>query len=240
MGKVTSKLAENEVRVSVSSPKQEDEDIKSPKSPKSVKVDIDTDFDVMLKLQESGADLFFETEVDKFKKLSSVEVNKLNQSNKTRYFVAVGMHQQNVEDSNDPFSGLDLKIDSKAYSATEAMEVFGKDPDFNYVWKSPEGLQRAAREGFVPVRDPNVKTAFGQGSEVRKIGAYGKDELILCQQPKELHEKHVKDIAERSRMLEHSTRNQGISEISKAGKVYIPPEDGSEDSKFTLANPDRR
>lgn len=213
---------------------------KSPKSAKTTVIGIDITTEMMLKLQTDGFDLLFETDLGKFKKLSLDEVAQLNQNNKTRYFVAVGMHQQKVEESDDPFAGLDIKIDGKAYSATESLEVFGKDPNFHYVWKSPEKLQRAVRDGLIPARDPNLKTSYGSGSEVRKIGAYGKDELILCKQPKDLHVKYEKDIEERSRRMIEATKQEGVNEIAKAGKVYIPPEDGSDDSRFTKANPDRR
>ncbi len=209
------------------------------KSPKSLIVDIDTNTEDMLKYEEKGYELFFETAVGKFKKLMPKDIKKLKRDNQTRYYVASGQHQQNVDESDDPFSGMDIQVDSKAYSATEALEVEGKDPNFNYAWKSPEKLQRAAREGFVPVRDPDIKTAVGGGSEVRKIGAYGKDELILCKQPKELHEKMIREQAERSASLEASTYQQGINEIDSVGKSYVPPSDRSDDARFTLANPER-
>ena len=138
-----------------------------------------------------------------------------------------------------PLLGLISKLMEKLIQLRNHLRFFGKDPNFHYVWKSPEKLQRAVRDGLIPARDPNLKTSYGSGSEVRKIGAYGKDELILCKQPKDLHVKYEKDIEERSRRMIEATKQEGVNEIAKAGKVYIPPEDGSDDSRFTKANPDR-
>lgn len=209
------------------------------KTPKSLTIDIDTSEEDMLKYQEKGYILFFDTKIGRFKKLTPEQVKKLDQNNKVRYFVAVGEHQNLLEESDDPFSGLDLKVDKMAYSATEALEVFGKDPNFHYAWKSPEKLQRAQREGFVPAKEANLKTAVGSGTEVRKIGAYGKDELVLCKMPKELHERKVREKLQMNKELEGAGIRQGIEEISKAGKVYIPPESGDDDLRFSHANPER-
>ncbi len=155
---------------------------------KNISVDI-TEEDV-LKWNEAGHGLIFESDIGQFKALPEKVVNQLSHVNTRAYWVSYTLHKQAValEEAGGPAVLHDIRPSPTAARATTRLEVQGKQPNMHYEYMLPQELQLKGYQGWRPSTDPRVKTFCktpGGSHQLISPTEPGTPEQVLMEIPKE-------------------------------------------------------
>jgi hypothetical protein len=203
------------------------------KKPEKITVDIDTPLEEVLKLNDDGKDLFFDSTPGKFKRLTAETLTKLRQANKTRYLVSRGLCETEREAVKP---SQKFTVQPRFSTATNRLEVRNKDPNMHYCWKRTDELQQAEYEGFVPAYSDSELQSFGNidGTGNNVVRGGGMDELVLMKEPKELHMKKLRMVEEKSAHMRGVIEEAAANKIrSQGGVPYTPPKNGSDGHPWT-------
>lgn len=196
----------------------------------SFQVSATTPIEVVSRKDNEGVVLVFSE--DDFQELPVKVVESLSRTNKERYFLTLGAFRYLAEKRK--FAGLpDLGIVAAGASATQQLDVDGKDPSMHYVWKRPDELQKCLRDGYVTCTEEEVVTFSPRGSSIHTVGVMGNTELILMKIPQERYDADQRDQAERKRLRDEGMEQQAREEISKIGPLY-DPKGAKRDHPFTV------
>lgn len=202
----------------------------SPKSEKSpiAKITLDTNIKDMIRFDEQGYKLFFESTPGRFKELAEEDVRKLSAQNKDSYLFAFMDHQK--AQKAQPSEGL--QVQPERAMATERLG-FEYTPEFLAKYhpclKRPDELRRAKMEGYTEVFASDGVKGFGveecKGSIT--VGAGGFTELHLMKIDREIYERRQTEIRERSKRTAKNAVAAGVSAIDRVGgrgSAFIPKE----------------
>lgn len=198
----------------------------APKSkiPKRVDISIDTKVKDVIQYDIEGKNLFFEPDLDRFLKLPGRAVESLSAINRARYFSAYGEYKYQKDNKDAPKIAERIQVSPRYSTATQRLEVNGKDPSMHYCWKRSDELRQAAYEGYVVAEDGDLDTFGSDSGTAHTVGAFGDTELILMKLPKEENEKRQRAIVEKSLAREHALDSTYEREVkSEGGLTYKEP-----------------
>jgi hypothetical protein len=204
---------------------------KTPENEKSqekqiCKISLDTSLDDMLKWDEEGRKLFFETDNGKFKRLSEKDVRKLSAKNKESYLMALLANQR--ESEAKPSEGLQIRPE---YAMASDRLGFEYPPEFlakfHPCLKRPDELGKAYRDGYTHVTAKDGVIGFGVSDDKGNIfvGTAGRVEQYLLKIPKEIADARLKAVGERSRGFIGAVDSQTEEKLERlGGKPFTPKE----------------
>ena len=184
----------------------------------------------VVSLDREGYLLSFDDEPGKFLYLEDEILDELSKNNYTSYMISEGFHARRRKEKEHPedFSTAGIKMEGRFSTATARLKVEGQDPGMHPCWKRPDELQQAAYEGYRIAKGESLRTFMGEGNMVHKVGALGKDELILTEIPNKLYKERQRMVEEKSKSRIAMVEKNAIEDMRRAGgKAYVPNEDDS-------------
>ncbi len=193
-------------------------------------ITIDNTPEEVVSLDREGVLLSFEDEPGKFLELPEKMVEELSGNAYASYMFSLGSNvylKKKKEHPEDFASGV--TVEPRYATATARLKVEGQNPGMHPCWKRPDELQQAAYEGYRIAHGESLRTFMGEGDMVHKVGALGKDELVLTECPQELHDAHMKRVEDKSKSRIASVEREAIEDMRRSGgKAYVPDEDDAE------------
>ena len=198
---------------------------KPPVAKKSkISITVDTEPKDVVELDQKGFLLIFDHEVERFRELPDEVVQELGYENRVNYGVARGVFLALKKDGDRPFHGIEI-LPPMAASAGRRLEVTGLGPGMHACWKRPDELVQAGMLGYKIVQGGGVQTFAQKGDGTHRVGAFGKDELILMEIPQEKFEAIEAEAGAKSRALIENQSNKSEDAIRAAGGVPFKPKD---------------
>ena len=163
--------------------------------------DKDTSDAQILEWDEKGKDVFFETQVDRFRVLPDNVRGELSRKNLDRYWVSYHhwKDQERLKDEPKPFG---VKVEPVASGADTRQQVVFKDPAFpekwHECWIRPDEVRERSYRGYVPV-DPKEVEVFCStpAGPPAIVDGQGRTEMLLYKIPNELYEQQKREQKQR-------------------------------------------
>jgi len=146
-------------------------------------ISIDTSMEDMLKYDESGELLVFDSTPGRFMDMPKEIIDELSKANRVRYYMAKRSWElEKKEAENDDGWKNDIVIQEQYASPTERMSIKGADPNLSYYLATPEKMHKHAAKGYSKVA-PGAASIGLSGSNT--MGTLGNTEYVLMQTTKE-------------------------------------------------------
>ena len=191
-----------------------------------VKITLDTSVEDIVRLDQEGRKLFFESDPGKFKELSEEIIKKLSAESKSSYLLALLAHGRAVK--TQPSPGLQIRPEFVMANERLGFEYTAEFlAKFHPCLKRPDELSKAYREGYTHVTAADGVNGFGVNDEKGNIfvGVAGKVEQYLLKIPKDVYEARLKAVEERSRGFVGAVDEKARENLEKlGGKPFTPTE----------------
>lgn len=197
----------------------------APPEPKNILVTLDTPIEDVVRYDSEGHNVSFEDSLGKFLDLPDEVLKKLSASTQTRYLVSFRSNARLKKEKANPelFRSPGIEVSPRLASATSRIEVYGKDPNKDYVWKRSDELQTASHEGWKVSQDPNLQTFGGEVGSSRQVAADGKTEMVLMEAPKGTSRALQLAAAEKSKKRMEGIEASTAQDMRRSGGTpYIP------------------
>jgi hypothetical protein len=188
-------------------------------------ISLDDSIGKIVSLDKEGVALFFEDEPGRFRELPDEIVDGLSKINRERYRTSRDFNKRRVREEEHPeeFKTSGITINPRYSTARARLRVEGGRPGFHYCWKAPHELTTAARLGYRIAKSPGLQTFSNEGEETHRVSAFGEDELVLTEVPKETHDAILKYHSDKSRRRVETMEDSGAAEIRAAGGLPFDP-----------------
>ena len=195
-------------------------------SMKKYTVTLDNGVETVIRYDDEGYDLFFDSTPGKFLELSKEDVSKLSARNKSNYFTAFFSWKQEEEQQKlNPIEGLEI---TQGFAPPkDRMNVKTPGPEFDkkwhLCWKGPATLQYDLAQGysFVTKEDGCQTFAWDKKRDRHVVGALGHEELYLMKIRVEDYKKLVSRDEEASRIQDGQVTREALEEMKKAGAKNV-------------------
>lgn len=151
-------------------------------------IDIDTKISTMVKYDQEGKMLTFNTDPDRFKELDKEVLKELSHENRMRYAQAKEIYKVLLEEEKEDQSWKDeINIDEQYASPTKRLEVKNPSKGYRYYKANPGNIGQYEQLGYHIAPDSDKASIGMSGS--KKIGTLGRDELVLMRTTEENYQK---------------------------------------------------
>jgi hypothetical protein len=194
-------------------------------APTNILITLDTPVADVVRWDAEGKNLIFEDAFGKFLDLPDDAFQKLSGMNQTRYLISFRSNTRLKKEKANPelFRSPDIEVSPRLASATSRIEVYGKNPDKDYVWKRTDELQAANYEGWRVSADSKLQTFGGEVGSSRQIAADGKTEMVLMEAPKGTSKALQLAAAEKSKKRMEGVEASTAADMRQSGGVpYVP------------------
>lgn len=148
------------------------------------KISIDTSIEDMLKYDETGEMLIFDSSPERFADFPKEVVDELSKPNRVRFYMArQSWELEKKEAENGSDWKNDVVIQEQYASPTERMEVKNADPNMSYYLATPQKMHKHAALGYEKVPASSSASIGLSGSNT--MGTLGNTEYVLMQTTKE-------------------------------------------------------
>jgi len=204
-------------------PKEKVEKIEKVDDLKEKKIFVSLDFtpEMVLSYYKEGYELFFESDVGRFRVLDDEIIEGFDKLTRSRYVNSFYLNKKAIEVLKAPPSGI--KYSSKLASATATLQIDNQKPDMHYSWIAPSEMRDAVTEGSRVCEDPDVITMHCNKENIHRVGAMGNTELVLMETTKEIANARLKRISDASRARKEGIVEQGIQDLRRGGHQAFNP-----------------
>lgn len=149
----------------------------------------DTDINLIFETDKAGGSLQFS--VESFKELKEKEWKKLSPFGIASYIASREAYKRQGESKAPPLPPY--SITPEGVSATQQLQVEGRDPNMHYAYVLPSQVNLRKRQGYVEANEDSDKDldVFNRRGSTPIVGTVAKPELILMKVPKEHFEKNI-------------------------------------------------
>lgn len=188
---------------------------------KKIFVSLDFTPEMVLSYYKEGYELFFESDVGRFRVLDDEVIESFDTLTRSRYVNSFYLNKKAIEVLKAPPSGI--KYSSQLASATATLQIDNKKPDMHYSWIAPALMREAVTEGSRVCEDPDVITLHCNKENVHRVGVMGNTELVLMETTKEIAQTRLKKISDASRARKEGIVEQGIQDLRRGGHQAFNP-----------------
>lgn len=204
-------------------------------------VDVDNTPEQVVKLDSEGFELVFD--IERFLTLEDEVVNELSRVNFKNYYVAFSqVKQKDGKTKSEEPDYSEWMLSPLGGNATKRMQkVLRKRRGWHQCLKSPEEWDEAMADGYVPIRELNKKqedlikdgkkkkedfVGYEDG-EIAKIGKEDKPELLACEIPEEVFQRHLLAVGYKSKGRWSSNKREYAEKARRAfpGLKIVDDED---------------
>ena len=188
---------------------------------KKIFVSLDFTPEMVLSYYKEGYELFFESDVGRFRVLDDEVIEGFDTLTRSRYVNSFYLNKKAIEVLKAPPSGI--KYSSQLASATATLQIDNKNPNMHYSWIAPALMREAVTEGSRVCEDPDVITMHCNKENIHRVGAMGNTELVLMETTKEIANARLKRISDASRARKEGIVEQGIQDLRRGGHQAFNP-----------------
>jgi len=194
--------------------------------PRNIIITVDNSIEDVVRFDTEGHNVAFDDSLGKFLDIPDEVLKGLSAMTQTRYLVSYRSYTKLKEREAHPerFATPGIEVSPRLASATSRLEVRGKDPNKDYVWKRTDELQTSAYEGWKVSSDPNLQTFGGEAGSSRQIAAAGKTEMVLMEAPKGTSLALQRAAAEKSRKRSDGVERSTADDMKRSGGMPFKPQ----------------
>ena len=207
----------------LASPKKEVEKIDKIEEEKDSKLFVSIDFspEMVVSYYKEGKELYFESDVGRFRPLDDEIVDGFDKLTRTRYVNSFYLNKKAIEQLKAPASGI--KYSGRLASATASLQIDNKKPGMHYAWIAPGEMRERVYEGSRVCEDPDIITLHSNDGSSHRVEALGQTELVLMETPKEIANARMKKISDASIARKGGVVEQGIQQLRRGGHKSFDP-----------------